>query len=598
MLADAAIGAIQQLRAEQAIAALDRTAAQQVRVRRDGAELTVPAADLVVGDVVCLAAGEGVPADCRLLHADGLETDESSLTGESLPVAKTPAPSDADALAERSCMLYAGTAIAAGRGTAVVVATGADTAAGQASDGARAPRTGVEARLESLAAQATPIALGAGAATIVSNLARGRPLPETLATGVSLAVAAVPEGLPILATAAQLAAGKRLAAQGVLVRNVGAVEALGRVDVLCVDKTGTLTEGILRVASIHDGLQSAALTSLGTGHQHILATAAAVAAATPPQRRRPGSTDDAIATAAAEFPPPPVPLDELTYESGRGYHAVTFADGDGPVLAAVGAPETLLAQCTHWRHPSGGRVTLDQPCRSHLDELVDSLAGTGGRVLAIVSRRLVTVPESPLTSDDVTHLDLTGFLVLADPPRPEARDALERITRAGVRPVIITGDHPATARRLATELGVLPDGATVLTGPELDELEDEALDALLPTLAVCARVTPAHKARLVTAYRRLGHCVAMTGDGVNDAAAIRLAVHRQHRGHTHRGARAMGGGPRRGRQPAGPQLRRDRGHHRSEPDHRHDATHGPPIAPGQPVHRHRAGAEHRHATPA
>jgi cation-transporting P-type ATPase I len=523
VLADAGIGAIQQFRAERAIAALDRTAAQQVRVRRDGADQVVPAADLVVGDVVYLAAGAGIPADCRLIDADSLETDESSLTGESLPVAKTPAPSDATALAERTCMLYAGTAVAAGQGTAVVVATGADTAAGRAADGARAPRTGVEARLEALAAQATPVALGAGAAIVASNLARGRPLPETLATGVSLAVAAVPEGLPILATAAQLAASKRLAAHGVLVRNIGAVEALGRVDVLCVDKTGTLTEGIFRVASVHDELHGATPTSSGAGHQHILATAAAVAAATPPERRRPGSTDDAIVTAAAELPPPPAPLDELTYESGRGYHAVTFHDADGAVLAAVGAPETLLTRCTHWHHPTSGRVSLDHPCRVRLDELIDCLAGAGGRVLAVASRRLDAAPEPALTGEDIAHLELSGFLVLADPPRPEARAALERITRAGVRPVVITGDHPATARHLATELGILPDGATVLTGPELDKLEDDALDALLPTLAVCARVTPAHKARLVTAYRRLGHCVAMTGDGVNDAAAIRLA---------------------------------------------------------------------------
>jgi magnesium-transporting ATPase (P-type) len=523
---------VQQFRAEKAIAALDRSAAQQVRVRRDGAERVVPAAHLVVGDVVCLAAGEGIPADCRVLDADGLETDESSLTGESLPVAKTPAPSDAAALADRTCMLYAGTAVAAGRGTAVVVATGSDTTAGRAAAGAKAPRTGVEARLETLSARATPVALAAGAATIASNLARGRPVPETLATGVSLAVAAVPEGLPILATAAQLAAGKRLAAHGALVRNVRAIEALGRVDVLCVDKTGTLTDGILRVAAVHDGRHGGAPPDLGPGHRAILSAAATIAAATPPARRRPGSTDDAIVSAATAsgwgLTPPTAPLAELTYESGRGYHAVAFPDPDGPVLAAIGAPETLLGRCTHWRHPTSGRVTLDRRRRARLDGLVERLAGAGGRVLAVASRPYgdqpsETVAEATLSDDDVAGLELAGFVVLADPPRPDARHALERIMRAGVRTVVVTGDHPATARHLATELGILPDGATVLTGPELDALDDDALDALLPTLAVCARVTPAHKARLVTGYRRLGHCVAMTGDGVNDAAAIRLA---------------------------------------------------------------------------
>jgi magnesium-transporting ATPase (P-type) len=524
VVADAGIGAVQQFQAERAIAALDRTAVQQVRVRRDDVERVLPAAELVVGDVICLAAGEDIPADCRLLDNDGLETDESSLTGESLPVAKAPAPTDAGALAERSCMLYAGTAVAAGRGTAVVVATGAGTAAGCAAAGAKAPRTGVEARLEALAAGATPIALGAGAAIIASSLLRGRPLPETLTTGVSLAVAAVPEGLPILATAAQLAASKRLAAHGVLVRNVRAIEALGRVDVLCVDKTGTLTEGILQVASVHDGLRGTAPQALEARHQPILAIAAAVATATPPERRRPGSTDDAIVIAAAALPRQADPLAELAYESGRGYHAVAFGDADGPVLAAVGAPETLLARCTHWQHPNSGRISLDRRRRTRLEGLVGRLAGAGGRVLAVASRQLEKDADSALMSDDdVACLDLVGFLVLADPPRPEARQALQRIVRAGVRPVIITGDHPATARHLAIELGILPDGAAVLTGPELDELDDEALAAILPALAVCARVTPAHKARLVTAYRHLGHCVAMTGDGVNDAAAIRLA---------------------------------------------------------------------------
>ncbi|MGV9616263.1 cation-translocating P-type ATPase [Nocardia xishanensis] len=528
VFADAGIGAIQQLEADRAVAALDRVAAQRVRVRRDGIERGVPADELVVGDVIRLGPGEGVPADCRLLEAEGLEIDQSALTGESLPVAKVPTPTDAAAPADQACMLFAGTAVATGRASGVVVAVGADTAAGRAAQGVTSPRTGVEMRLEALAARATPVALGAGVVTMVAGLAQGAPPAETLATGVSLAVAAVPEGLPILATAAQLAGARRLAVRGVLVRHKRAVEALGRVDVLCVDKTGTLTHGILRVTAVHDGLEGVAPDQLSGGHRRILAAAHAVAAATLPRRRRLGSTDDAIVTAAsaARLAAPPAALAELTYESGRSYHAVAVADRGSVRLNVIGAPETILSRCAHHDHPASGHVVVDRHRRGRLDGLVEELAGDGGRVLAVATRKLAAPPDGALTEDNVAGLTLTGFLVLSDPPRGHAVDALDRITRAGVRPVLISGDHPATARWLAAEVGMLPapDGGTgVVTGPELDRLEDDALDATLPGVSVFARVTPAHKVRLVAAYRRAGHCVAMTGDGVNDAAAIRLA---------------------------------------------------------------------------
>ncbi|MGE0297365.1 MAG: HAD-IC family P-type ATPase, partial [Pseudonocardia sp.] len=511
VLADAAIGAVQQLRAERAIAALDRVAAQVVTVHRDGRVETVPAADLVVGDVVRLDTGEDVPADCRILEADHLETDESALTGESLPVPKSAEPTAAEALGDRVSMLYAGTAIAAGRATAVVVAVGADTVAGQAAATGAAPLTGVEKRLEALAARATPVALLAGGLTVAASLARGRPLAETLATGVSLTVAAVPEGLPILATAAQLAGGKRLARQGVLVRTVRSVEALGRVDTLCLDKTGTLTEGVLRLHAVHDGESLATVGRLDSSHRAVLETALTVSAATPADRRRPGSTDAAVVEAAkaAGIDAPPRPTAELAYESGRGFHAVAI----GAEAAVVGAPETVLDRCVR-----DGDGPLD---RDRLERVVDALAGDGGRVLAVAHRVLERAAAD--LPEDLGGLRFAGYLVLADPPRPDARRAVETLMSAGVHPVVVTGDHPATARWLAAEVGIIDGAREVLSGPDLDRLTDDELDAVLPDVAVCARVTPAHKARLVTAFRRLGHVVAMTGDGVNDAAAIRLA---------------------------------------------------------------------------
>jgi magnesium-transporting ATPase (P-type) len=258
--------------------------------------------------------------------------------------------------------------------------------------------------------------------------------------------------------------------------------------------------------------------SLPAAHRGVLATALAVSATTPVERRRAGSTDDAVVEAAAAFPAPLVPLAELAYESGRGFHAVVVADDDGPLLAALGAPETVLARCTHRR---GAR--FDTRGRRRLDLAVARLAGDGGRVLAVATRRLPGLPADGELDDAAARLDLVGFVVLADPLRADARPALDKITKAGVRPIVVTGDHPATARRLADDLGILVDGGTVVTGPELDRLDDDELDALLPELAVCARVTPEHKARLVAAFQRTGHVVAMTGDGVNDAAAIRRA---------------------------------------------------------------------------
>ncbi|HEY5170123.1 MAG TPA: HAD-IC family P-type ATPase, partial [Acidimicrobiia bacterium] len=345
---NAFIGAAQRLQTEQAIRKLTASVSGQVvRIRRGGTELSISPSELVDGDVVLLQAGDIVPADTRIIIARGVETDESALTGESLPVAKhVDAVASDTAVADRTSIAYAGTAIAAGRAEAVVVATGNRTEAGRAGDdGAGAPVTGVEARLDDLTRRTVPLVLAAGATLTGVTLLRGGPAREAISTGVSLAAAAVPEGLPFLATVAQSGAARRLSTKGVLVRNPRVLEALGRVDVLCFDKTGTLTEGQLQVRSVSDGDIVETLPAIDGRRRLVLAAALRAT----PQRRREGlphPTDQAVVDGAdavelsGELGAPGWhKAASLPFASNRGYHAALGNTADGPVLSVKGAPE-------------------------------------------------------------------------------------------------------------------------------------------------------------------------------------------------------------------------------------------------------------------
>ncbi|HEX2026388.1 MAG TPA: cation-transporting P-type ATPase [Nitriliruptorales bacterium] len=522
---NAVIGGFQRFRTERAIAALDRTRRQPVLVRRAGTKVTLAADELVPGDVVLMEAGEAVPADCRVLEANGLEVDESSLTGESLPVRKSSEPSDAEVVAERRSMVYEGTSIAAGTATAVVVAVGEDTEAGRAFLPQRpddVPTTGVEARLRTLTRTTIPLALGSGLGVAAAGFLRRVPTQELIDASVGLAVAAVPEGLPLLATVAQLAAARRLSHKAVLVRNPRAVEALGRVDVVCADKTGTLTEGRIRLTAVSDGVSQVPIGEATGGHHRALLTARR---ATPirPGGPLPHPTDQAIAdgTRAAgvqrrdggRFDV----IDDVPFEPARSFHAVLAGTEDRRVLAVKGATEVVLERCTSWAHPDGER-TLDAGERRALQEAHEAMAAQGLRVLAVAERPL---SQDEVRERSVRDLTFVGFVGLSDPVRPVAADAVADLRAAGVGVIMITGDHPATARGIAAEVGL--DDGSVLTGPEVDDMEDDELERVLPKVTVFARVTPGHKVRIVRALQRAGRVVAMTGDGANDAPAIRLA---------------------------------------------------------------------------
>jgi len=529
MVLNALVGGVEGYRARGAIERLEGRSARGVLVRRAGEERVVDAGKLVVGDVVRLRAGESVPADCRIMEASSLEMDESSLTGESLPVPKAAPASFAAVIAGRTSVLYEGTAVSAGEATAVVVATGPGTEARQGDQlqQIEPPRSGVEARLESLTALAGPAALGSGGALAGLGALRGLPVREVVDSGVALAAAAVPEGLPLLATVAQLSAAQRLADQGALVRSRRAIEALGRVDIACVDKTGTLTEGRIALVAVSDGDTETPVNgrNLTSRARDILAAGLRAAPDTSGEGlvnaedralfEKAGAAKVAADQGAADWRR----VTELPFEAGRGFHAVLGGNHETALLAVKGAPEVVLARSSTSRDGTGP-VHLTAARRRRLMGEARRLARRGLRVLAVAER---AVPEGATLDEGlVDGVTFLGFLAYSDPVRATAAEAVRNLRRAGVEIVMITGDHPNTAESIALELDLV-NGKRIMTGPEVDALGDDELAAAVSQVAVFARVTPFHKVRVVRALQRAGRVVAMTGDGANDAQAIRLA---------------------------------------------------------------------------
>ncbi|MEU0738012.1 cation-translocating P-type ATPase [Streptomyces sp. NPDC006134] len=516
---NALVGGFQRLRAERALAGLLAQQKQKARVAqeesRDGAgeARVVDAAKLSPGDVIDLKADDVVPADARLLWEDGLEVDESALTGESLPVDKCVAPTPHAPVAERHCMVFEGTTVVAGRAQAVVVDTGERTEAARAvALAARTPSAaGVQARLQELTRKALPLTLAGGAAVTGISLLRGAPIRQAVSGGVSVAVAAVPEGLPLVATVAQLAAARRLGRRGVLVRTPRTLEALGRMDTICFDKTGTLTENRLRLVKASD----AGGTVYKLGEPDAAGTVRVAARACPRLNgdgaRPTHATDEAVLDAAGDDPEWEQ-IEGLPFETSRGYAAAVGRAGDGtPVLVVKGAPETVLPACP------------DLP--SHASDTAHDLAADGLRVLAVAQRPLTDDEKAgDLLERPLEELDLhfTGLLALADVARETSPALVRGLREAGVRPVVLTGDHPQTARAIATDLG-WPEDAVVVTGDELAAADRRRRSRMLRDADVVARVAPEQKLQVVESLRDAGRVVGMVGDGANDAAAIRAA---------------------------------------------------------------------------
>ncbi|HEX3828676.1 MAG TPA: cation-translocating P-type ATPase [Sporichthyaceae bacterium] len=501
------------------LAAIDDAAAEAVLVAADR---------LRVGDLIGLRAGEVVPADARLITVDGLELDESGLTGESITVGKQVAATPGAPVAERACMVFEGTVVVAGSGTAVVVAVGAATQAGRAMAAVPAGvgAGGVQAQLRSLTDRALPLTLGGGALVTALGLLRARPLRAAVADGVAVAVAAVPEGLPLVATVAQAAAALRLSRRGVLVRSSRAVEALGRIDTICFDKTGTLTEGVPELVELAD-LQRhwSADSTPDTPAARELLRAAARACPAGDDGPVLHATDRAVLAAARNLPGPAQawdPVDELPFQSNRGYAAALGQTDSELRLIVKGAPEVLLARCTRVcildSEPGAPTDPFTDADRDAALRTVQRLAAGGLRVLVVTRRDLDARPVDLETA--VESLTLLGFLGLADTARPATRPVLRELARNGIDVRMVTGDHPVTARAVAQQLGIT---GTVVTGAQLDALDETARTELIANSTVFARVSPEHKVRIVAALQRTGRVVGMAGDGSNDAAAIRLA---------------------------------------------------------------------------
>jgi Ca2+-transporting ATPase len=552
VLLNGLIGFVQEHRAENAVRALARMSAPRARVVRGGHSQLVQARDVVRGDLLVLEGGDVVAADARLVDAALLRVNEAPLTGESEPVDKaTAALPAATPLADRRNQVFLATSVSNGTARALVVATGMQTEVGRIAkllEHAREEQTPLQRRLEVVGRQLLWACLAVVAVVSGLGALRGTPPFELFIGAVSLAVAAVPEGLPAVVTIALALGVERMARRQALVRSLPAVETLGSTQVICTDKTGTLTVGqmtvrrlltadaLLRVTGEGYGADGAIFgpeEEDGARDAHRLLWAAAACNEAEIVRegdvyRGAGDTTEVallVAAAKAGVAREEIEREEpraqvVPFDSDRKRMAVVRRRGGERVAYVKGAPEVVLARCTHVRTGTGV-APLDRETHARLVQGMGQLAAEALRVLALAER---TLPADAAPGEDVeSELTLLGFAGLQDPPRAEARDAVARCQRAGIRTVMITGDHPATARAIAAELGILGAEDEVLAGPELEQLSPDALRERAPRIAVYARVTAEQKLGIVRAWKARGAIVAMTGDGVNDAPALREA---------------------------------------------------------------------------
>ena len=549
---NALIGCVQEGRAERSMAALRQLSALRVRVLRNGGECVVEARDLVPGDIVLLSAGDAIAADARLLEASRLQVAEAALTGESVPVSKSVAPlPEATGLADRRCMVYSGTHVTAGRARAVVVATGVHTEVGRIAgltQRAEEPKTPLEMRLEQFGRMLVAAALGLFVLVVVLGVWRMLPLSEVLMVAISQMVSMVPEGLPVAMTIALAVGMQRMAERGAIIRRLSAVETLGSTTVICTDKTGTLTRNEMTAVALWlPGGREIAVRGIGYVPEgeleergepadradpalRALCVAAALcndAELVPCEgertawtvlgdptegallvlARKAGLEIDVLRRAASRE-------GELPFDSDTKLMATRHAAADAPRRVWIkGAPEAVLRLC------AADGVTSLQAARA----AAEGMAVQALRVLAFA-----TVDDDAL--DAVAGVDalagrarLLGLVGQIDPPREEVKRSVAECRAAGIRPIMVTGDHKLTGLAIARELGIARDGDRAVDGPELERMGEADLRDALPAVAVFARVQPAQKLRIVEALQAGGEVVAMTGDGVNDAPALALA---------------------------------------------------------------------------
>ncbi|MGZ3620893.1 MAG: cation-translocating P-type ATPase [Candidatus Binataceae bacterium] len=558
---NAVIGFLQEYRAEKAVAELRRMTAPRGRVLRDGTAATVPAATLVPGDLLLVEAGDLVAADARVIEEAGLETNEAALTGESAPVGKSPTICARETLLpERSNMLFLGTAVTRGSGHALVVATGMRSEFGkiaQLLETASSQQTPLQRQLDRVAQRLLWFCLAIVALIFALGLLRAVPIFEMFLGAISLAVAAIPEGLPAIVTVALALGVSRMARKNALIRRLHSVETLGCVQVICTDKTGTLTLGEMTARKVvtcdrvfdvkgegysTDGAicsdgeapseQDATMDELlraavACNDSHLTSQAGRPAIVGDPTEgallvlaAKAGITRDQVAAHRRR-------VGTIAFTSERKRMTVVVKADRGLIAYTKGAPEMVLARCSQIRMRDGVKP-LGPEDRARIAEANAMMASDALRVIACARRALepsalrneVPIDEAEIERD----LEFLGLVGMQDPPRAEAREAVRKCKLAGIRTVMITGDHPDTAAAIARDLGILRPGDLSLAGAELESMGDEELRKHVCKVSVYARVTAAHKLKIVRAWKSQGVVVAMTGDGVNDAPALKEAT--------------------------------------------------------------------------
>ncbi|MCF7974017.1 MAG: calcium-translocating P-type ATPase, SERCA-type [Phycisphaerae bacterium] len=558
VLLNGILGFVQEFRAEKSLNALKQLASPMSKVIRNGRHHVVPSAELVPGDLIELEAGDNIPADGRVVWLTShCAVQEASLTGESTAVSKSVAPLQRDAaLADRVNMVYMGTSVSNGRARVLVTATGMDTELGRIAemmDSIEEEMTPLQKKLEHFGKVIVTVCLVLVAMVFALGMYHGETFKESLIIAVSLAVAAIPEGLPAVVTIALALGVQRMVKRHALIRKLPSVETLGCTTVICSDKTGTLTRNEMTVQSLYTGHQWFQVTGTGyqpegqfqqhdqpiqldahpdlvrTLHIGVLCNGAQLMYDKGQYQIMGDPTEGCLLTAGAKAALLKKDLDtaypfvdEIAFDSERKKMTVIRQDGHQRVAYCKGAPDQLIRDCSHIQCDGVVRLLTDQD-RETLLGVNNELADQAMRVLGAAYRPL----DDTITDYTVEHVEknliFAGLFGVMDPPREEVKVAIAQCQRAGIRPVMITGDHKNTAVAIARQLGFFDDSSLALSGDELDTLSDEQLKETVSKIAVYARVTPAHKLRVVRAWRALGQVIAMTGDGVNDAPAVKEA---------------------------------------------------------------------------
>jgi len=545
------IGYIQELKAGNALSKLKNLVEHSAYVLRDGHEIEIDSKEIVVGDVILIKSGNKIPADARIIESINLSVNESSLTGESIPASKSPeAVSLGAAVADRDCMVYAGTVAARGSGRAVIVATGIDTEIGQIAkmvSEEKEEETPLQKRLAVFSKDIGVHVVLLSLAIMVIGVFQGRTLFDMFLTGVALMVAAIPEGLTVALTVVLTVGMQQILKHKALVRKLVAAETLGSTTVICTDKTGTLTEGVMHVAHIIIGENEYEIDALGSRQNQKEAKIVSLALQSAMMcndsiienpddelsawRILGSSTDVALYSAALQsglnkdklLKMEPL-VDELPFESDLKYMISLHRKKKSYILYEKGAPERVIDKSEYFYH-QGKKKKITKDDRLKLIKNYKKLASKGLRIVAVAFREFEELEWE--VGDKWESIDeklvFIGFIALKDPLRAEAKETIQTCRRAGIRPVIITGDYHLTAKAIALELGMNIGDKQILTGPDLDKLDDDELKSVVKNISIYARVNPHHKLRIVKALKQRGEVVAMTGDGINDAPALKAA---------------------------------------------------------------------------